>query len=120
MKHRLYKSKLVSILEIPEGFVSPREIVKMRDAVRKELVDGANKMVVDLGRSTHMNSMLVGALVEMYTSFANISGHILYAAPPASVRNLFHGLRLDQVFEVTPTVDRALALLEEQRSRASA
>ncbi len=120
MEYRLYKIGLVGILEIPDGFTSPQQITKMRDAARKSLVDGTNKLLVDLGRCTYVNSMLVGALVELYTSFTNISGCIVFAAPRPEVQHLFHKLKLDQVFEIVETVDAAQALLEKRHVRASA
>lgn len=120
MEYRLYKTGLVAILEIPEGFTSPQQINKMRDAVRKELVDGTNKLVVDLGRCTYANSTLVGALVAMYTSFTNINGHILYAAPQHGVQHLLHILKLDLVFEIVESVDAALERLAKRHQPASA
>ncbi len=120
MAFKLYKSRLVAILELPEGFISPREIGKMRDAVRAELVEGTDKLVVDLGRATSLNSMLIGVLVEMYTSFTNISGQILFAAPNHRAQNLLQALRLDRVFEIVTTVDHALHEMEKRHTRASA
>lgn len=119
MAHRLYKTGLVGILELPGGFVDPREIVKMRDGVRRALTEGTDKLVVDLGHATNVNSMMVGAMVEMYTSFTNVGGFILFAAPSPNIEVLLHTLRLDQVFEIVPTVDEALARLSERHSHAS-
>lgn len=120
MAYRLYKTGLVAILEIPEGFVSPQETNKMRDAVRKELADGTNQLVVDFGRATYINSLFVGALVEMYTSFTNINGNILLTEPQPAVRHLLEVLKLDKVFEIVETVDAALARLGKRHERATA
>ena len=120
LEYRLYRTGLVAVLELPEGFASPQQISKMRDAVRKELVDGTSTLIVDLSRCTYTNSRLLGALGEMYTSFTNINGHILFAAPQQGVQGLFHLLKLDQVFEVVETVDVALARLATCHERASA
>ncbi len=119
MAHRLYKTGRVGILELPEGFLDPREIIKMRDGVRRMLTGGTDKLVVDLGRATNVNSMMVGAMVEMYTSFTNLDGFIVFAAPSPSTDALLHTLRLDQVFEIAPTVDEALTRLSEQHNHAS-
>lgn len=120
MECRLYKTGLVAILEIPEGFMSPKQIGKMRDAVRKSLVEGTNKLIVDLSRCNYANSMFVGVLVEMYTSFTNIGGLIVYAAPQPGVLQLLRTLRLDQVFEIVENVDAALARLAKRHEQASA
>jgi len=119
MEHRLYKTGLVAILETPEGFVSPQQIDKMRDAVRKTLVEGTNKLIVDLGRTNYINSMFVGVLVEMYTSFTNIKGHIIFAAPQPPVLQLLRTLKLDQVFEIVENVDAALARLAQRQQQVS-
>jgi len=119
MEYRLYKTGLVAILETPEGFVSPQEIGKMRDAVRKTLVEGTNKLIVDLGRSNYINSMFVGVLVEMYTSFTNISGNIVYAGPQPAVLQLLRTLKLDQIFEIVENVDAALARLAQRHQKVS-
>ena len=120
VEYRLYRTGLVAILELPEGFASPQQIRKMRDAVRRELIDGTSKLIVDLSRCTYTNSGLLGALGEMYTSFTNINGHILFAAPQQGVQGLFHLLKLDQVFEMAETVDAALARLATRHERATA
>ena len=119
MQSQLTQTGLVAILRLPEGFMSEKEVRNMRDAVRKGLVHGNNKLVVDLGVADRINSMVIGALVEMYTSYTNIDGHILFANPRERAKALFSILKLDQVLEFAATVDIALARLQPRKSASA-
>jgi anti-anti-sigma regulatory factor len=104
------------IKKLPEGFMSEKEVRKMRAAVRKELVNGNDRLVVDLGIATHVNSIVIGALVEMYTSYRNNDGSILFARPTPQVRMLLEALRLDRVFEIVSTLTAAADRLDTRKS----
>ena len=110
----------IAILTLFEGFMDDREVGKLRDAVRKLIADSNNKLVVDLAGATHMNSLLVGALVEIYTSYTNLSAWAIFANPREHVKNLLHLLKLDQVFEIVPSVAEAVERLKARERSASA
>ena len=110
----------IAILTLFDGFMNDREIRELRDAVRALIADSNNKLVVDLAGATHMNSMLVGTLVEMYTSYKNLSGWVIYANPREHVKTLLHDSKLDRVFEIVPSVVEAVERLKARERSPSA
>jgi anti-anti-sigma factor len=110
----------IAVLTLFKGFLNDREIHTLREAVRKILLGGKSKLVVDLGSATHMNSMLVGSLVEFYTSYTNAGGWVLFAQCQDHCKVLFRVLKLDRVFEFTESVEEALGRLRARDPSTSA
>ena len=120
MQFQITFREQAAVLTLFKGFLNDLEVHALREAVRKLLAGGKTKLVVDLGNATHMNSMLVGSLVEFYTSYSNAGGWVLFAHCREHCRVLFRVLKLDRVFEFTDTVDEALALLKVRDTSTSA
>ena len=112
MSFRLYTRGTIAVLKLSEGFMSHGELQRVREAVRKSMCDGNRKLVVDLHSTTHVNSMMIGAFVEMYTSYTNVGGRVVFANLTRRVEVLFEVLKLDRVFEIAASVGAAFDLLE--------
>ena len=109
-------SENVATLGFQEGFLDDREIRALRESVRALVTEGNTKLVIDLAEATHVNSTLIGAMVEIYTSYNKPGRHVVYARPRDSTKYLLRMLRLDQVFEIAPSLEEALNLLDQPRS----
>lgn len=120
MPYQMEKSGLVTVLRIPTGFMSEREIHRMRGEVRASLADGNDKLIVDLGVATHLNSMILGAFVEIHTTYTKGGGEVLFAEPTSHISDMLETLRIDQVFDIVPTLDAAVARLDPNASSKSA
>ena len=66
-------------------------------------------VLVDLGRVTYMDSSGLAALVEAFQRLSNDGGKLGLFGLGQSVRHIFEIARLDQVFQIFPDVDTALA-----------
>lgn len=119
MPFRLEQMGLVTVLRVPTGFMSEREIQRMRNEVRTSLAGGNDRLIVDLGTATHLNSMILGAFVEIYTTCTKGGGQILFAEPTPHISDMLKTLRIDQIFDIVPTLDQALARLDPRASGAS-
>ena len=111
MHFRLEVTDAVATLAFEEGFLDDREIRALRESVRTTLAEGNTRLVIDLANATHVNSTLIGAMVEIYSSYNKPGRQVVYARPRSAAQYLLHMLHLDQVFEVTPTLDEALGRL---------
>ena len=97
---------------VPEGnFFGGKETDELEKAV-KDLQGRENKkMVLDLGRVNHLNSMAIGLLVSAHTNYQKRGGRIVLANVDRRISNVFVVTKLSLVFEVADTREEALAAL---------
>lgn len=67
------------------------------------------KLVVDLARVSYIDSSGLAVLIEAMQTVAGYGGKFALAGLQESVRPIFEIARLDQVFQIFPDVDSALA-----------
>jgi len=96
----------------PEGnFFGGNETDEL-DRTFKELIAIQNaKMVLDLGKVSHLNSIAIGLLVGAYTNYQKRGGRIVLANVDRRIQNVFVVTKLSLVFEVADTRQEALAAL---------
>jgi anti-sigma B factor antagonist len=96
----------------PEGnFFGGKETDDLEKAIKK-LQDHENtKMVLDLGRVSHLNSIAIGLLVGAHTNYQKRGGRIVLANVDRRIENVFVVTKLSLVFEVADTREEALAAL---------
>jgi anti-anti-sigma factor len=97
---------------MPEGnFYGGKETDELR-RVLEELKAGDNKkMVVDLGKVSHLNSIAIGELVGAYTSYQRRGGRIVLANVDKRIQNVFVVTKLSLVFEVAESRQDAVKAL---------
>ncbi len=83
--------------------------VALRDAVHGALDAGANKMLINLGGVSTMDSSGIGELVSAYTTVTNRGGQLKLVNLPAKVQDILQITQLITVFEVFDTEDEAMA-----------
>ena len=67
------------------------------------------KLVVDLSQVTYIDSSGLAALIEAMQNAAQYGGQFALAGLQETVRAIFEIARLDQVFQIFPDVESALA-----------
>jgi anti-sigma B factor antagonist len=67
------------------------------------------RLVVDLSRVTYVDSSGLAVLIEGMQNVEEYGGKFVLAGLQETVRSIFELARLDQVFQIFPTVDSALA-----------
>jgi anti-sigma B factor antagonist len=74
------------------------------------MIDGKPKqIVVDLTKVTYIDSSGLAVLIEGMQNVEAYGGRFALVGLQAGVRPIFEIARLDQVFQIYPTVDAALA-----------
>src|SRR5437762_5608769 len=74
-------------------------------------------LVVDLSRVTYMDSSGLAVLIEGMQKVQEYGGKFALAGPQESVQHIFEIARLDQVFQIFPNVDSALAVKDRKSTR---
>lgn len=97
---------------VPEGnFFGGKETDDL-DRTLKGLQSEENaKMVLDLGKVSHLNSIAIGLLVGAHTSYQKRGGRIVLCNVDRRIENVFVVTKLSLVFEVANTREEALAAL---------
>jgi anti-sigma B factor antagonist len=85
--------------------VSPAVTASLQAMVRKK----PKTLVVDLSRVSYIDSSGLAALIEAMQNVEEYGGKFALAGLQETVRTIFEIARLDQVFQIYPNADRALA-----------
>ena len=111
MSVRVEKNGDVAIVS-PEGnFFGGKETDELSRVINEMIESGNTKMVLDLGKVVHLNSIAIGILVRAYLNYQKRSGRIILANVDKRIQNVFVITKLSLVFEVTDTRQEALAAL---------
>jgi len=103
-------------IDRPEGAVVLRPIGDidlsrspvLRERLRQNLEARPARLVVDLAKTTYMDSSGVATLVEALTIARRNSTLLILCAMQERVRSVFEIARLDSVFRIEPDVESAL------------
>jgi len=85
--------------------VSPEVAASLRTMIAKK----PKNLVVDLSRVTYMDSSGLAVLIEGMQKVQEYGGKFALAGVQESVTHILEIARLDQVFQIFPDVDSALA-----------
>ena len=85
--------------------VSPEVAASLRTMIAKK----PKHLVVDLSRVTYMDSSGLAVLIEGMQKVQEYGGKFALAGVQESVTHILEIARLDQVFQIFPDVDSALA-----------
>ena len=85
--------------------VSPSVTASLNARIEKK----PQRLVVDLSDVTYIDSAGLAALIEAMQKVEGYGGKFLLAGLQETVRSIFEISRLDQVFQIFPDVDAAVA-----------
>jgi len=85
--------------------VSPSVTASLNQMIEKK----PERLVVDLSEVTYIDSAGLAALIEAMQKVEGYGGKFLLAGLQETVRSIFEISRLDQVFQIFPDADAALA-----------
>src|SRR5436190_3765916 len=77
--------------------------------VGDEILEGRKKMILDCGQVIFISSMGLGTLVRVRSRMQKIGGDVKIASVPAAVAEVMRVVGLDQIFQIYPSVDHAIA-----------
>jgi anti-anti-sigma factor len=90
------------------------ECFEFQEEVRKRVTGDDKHIVLDLREVEHVDSTGVGILASIYTSVKNARGELVLAELAPKVQKILDVLWFLRVLDHEPTVEKALAKLQEK------
>ncbi len=103
----------ISILEVKGKLMGGPETAEIHNRVKDLVSNGVNKVVIDLGKVTWMNSTGLGALMSSLTTVRNAGGDLKIARATEKVKSLFMVTKLVTIFDNYETIEEALNSFKE-------
>ena len=96
----------------PEGnFFGGKETDELHRTLEELKASDNKKLVVDLAKVSHLNSIAIGELVGTYTNYQKRGGRVVLANVDKRIQNVFVVTKLSLVFEVAESRQDALKAL---------
>lgn len=83
-------------------------VQELRDAMSRLAGEGNNKVVLDLGKVSFVDSSGLGCIVSVLRQFRQNDGDIKLACITDSIRPLIEIVRLHRVFDIYDSVEEAV------------
>lgn len=97
------------ILTLSGQFTSPDGSTLVRDRIQQLLAGNQNRIILDLGKVTEIDSGGLGTLVQAQVSLRRWSGGLKLVNLTGKIMRPFELTRLTTFFEIYPTEKEALA-----------
>ncbi len=92
-----------------EGEIDLHVSPEVAESLRTMTAKKPKRVVVDLTKVTYLDSSGLAVLIEGMQNVQEYGGKFAVAGMQESVKHIFDIAHLDQVFQIFPTVDEALA-----------
>jgi anti-sigma B factor antagonist len=99
----------ITILDLSGRITLGEGSVTIRDEVRKVLATGSNKILLNLGEITYIDSSGIGELVSAFTTVKNGGGELKLLNLTKKVHDLLQITKLYTVFDVKDDEASAIA-----------
>ncbi len=109
MKLSTSDSDGVVVIQLEGSVLGGPDATTLNDTLHKLVEKKKKKIVVDLAKVQTMNSSGLSMLINALTTMRNASGDLKLAAASKKIESLLVITKLSTVFEVHPTVKKAVA-----------
>lgn len=92
----------------PKGEIDAYSAPLLRDRITDALEPGVIRLVVDLSRTTFLDSSALGVLVGALKRMRERDGTLHIVVPPPEIRRVFEITNLDRVFDLHDSLASAL------------
>jgi len=92
-----------------EGEIDLHNSPEVAESLRTMIAKKPERVVVDLTKVTYLDSSGLAVLIEGMQNVQEYGGKFAVAGVQESVQHILELARLDQVFQIFPNVDSALA-----------
>ena len=92
-----------------EGEIDLHVSSEVAESLRTMIAKRPKLVVIDLTKVTYLDSSGLAVLIEGMQKVQEYGGKFALAGVQESVQHIFEIARLDQVFQIFPTVDEAVA-----------
>jgi anti-sigma B factor antagonist len=108
ISRRMPKKDRPNVLPL-EGEIDLHVSPEVGESLRKMVAKKPRVLVVDLSKVTYLDSSGLAVLIEAMQRVQEYGGRFALAGVQESVKQVLEIARLDQVFQIFPDVDGALA-----------
>ena len=85
---------------------------QLKDEIKIQAPKGRHRVIVDMGGVKYIDSSGLGALVAARVSVIRRGGYLKLARLQPDIQQLVHKMKLDQLFDLHPSVEAARSNLE--------
>ncbi len=103
------KDKGIFILEPKGSFVGGDETDDLKFAIKEVAEKGNNKLIIDLGDVTYLNSTALGVLISAHANYKKREGEIKLTRLNKNIENLFVITKLSLIFDCYNSNDEAVS-----------
>lgn len=90
------------------GEITETVTAQMVDAARERLADHGSRMLIDLSAVKHINSTALSGLVQIAAQANVQEGRVVLGQPSPYVAGVLEMTKLNQFFEIAPTLEEGL------------
>jgi anti-sigma B factor antagonist len=99
----------IIVLKLKGNFVGGDETDELQDKIKKLAESGNEKLVIDLGEVSYLNSSALGVLISAHANYAKRNGKVKLCQLNKNLENLFVITKLSLIFETYPSEMEAVA-----------
>jgi anti-sigma B factor antagonist len=99
------------VVYLKGDFIGVEETDELRDTLKKLAEGPKNKIIIDMGKVTYLNSTALGVLISAHATVAKKVGMIALCNLDKSVENLFVITKLTLVFPIYPNLEESIKSL---------
>ncbi len=98
----------IGLIEAKGSLVGGDETTEVRQAVAGFVERNYDKLVIDLGKVTYLNSTAIGILVSAHTTYSRKGWKVKLCGVNKNINNIFVITKLTLVFDVYESLDDAV------------
>ena len=104
----------VAVLTISGNLMSGPEVAPFHDYIKRLMLDGISKVVLDFSKVKWFGSAMLGVMVAAMTSVKQVNGDIRLTGITEKIESILMVTKLASIFRALDSVDRAVASFETQ------
>jgi anti-sigma B factor antagonist len=108
MKINLAEKYNSVVIELKGDLMGGEDAAKFKEKIYSIINQHKQNVVVDMSNVKFVNSSGLGILISGFTTLKNAGGELKLAALSDKIKGLLSITKLNQVFQVYPTVDAAI------------
>jgi anti-sigma B factor antagonist len=106
----------IAIVELTGDFWGGDETRKISDVFTDLLNGGNGRIVIDLSKTSYLNSTALGVLVKLHTTVSRQGGKLAIAGISKRIHNIFLITKLAFVFDTYDKLDQAVEAMKKVRT----
>ena len=113
MKITEYESAGIAVFDV-EGSLMQETVALFRSRIDDALERGYRRVVLDLSKTSYMNSMSIAAIIDVQRRLSALGGEIVLCNVNSLITSLLEITNLTSVIKITADNDSALKIFQEK------